>query len=57
MELKDSDPAKFAAYAQMAMDAAKLAEEQPEAYKQLFQEVATGGYRLVDTGIHSARSP
>lgn len=42
MELKDSDPAKFAAYAQMAVDAAKLAEEQPAAYKQLFQDAAAG---------------
>eukprot|EP00903_Cladosiphon_okamuranus_P022389 g20592.t1 len=40
MELKESDPAKFAAYAEMAVDAAKLAEEQPEAYQRLFQEVA-----------------
>lgn len=44
MGLKESDPTKFAAYAQMAVDAAKLAEEQPEAYKQLFQEVAAGAY-------------
>lgn len=42
MELQESDPDKFAAYAQMAVDAAKLAEEQPDAYKRLFQEAAAG---------------
>lgn len=44
IELKESDPAKFAAYAQMAVDAAKLAEEQPDAFNQLIQEVAAGAY-------------
>lgn len=59
LALKESDPAQFASYAQMAVDAAKLAEEQPEAFKQLFQEVAAGAH-IADfpgTGSYPARAP
>lgn len=56
MELKESDPAKFAAYAQMAVGAAKLAEEEPEAYKKLFQDVAAGQCLLSDRRMHPLSS-
>ncbi|CAM9439131.1 unnamed protein product, partial [Hapterophycus canaliculatus] len=38
MRLKDTHPDEFAAYVQMAADAAKLAEERPDVYNQLLQE-------------------
>ncbi|CAM9230130.1 unnamed protein product [Scytosiphon promiscuus] len=38
MKLKDTHPDEFAAYVQMAADAAKLAEERPDVYKKLMEE-------------------
>lgn len=42
MRLQDTNPQEFAAYIQMAADAAKLAEERPDVFNQLMQDGEAG---------------
>ena len=45
MRLNESNPEEFAAYAEMAKDAAKLAEERPDLLNQLMQDTGEGRRR------------
>lgn len=38
MRLRETNPAEFETYVQMAADAAKLAKEQPEVFKAMLQD-------------------
>lgn len=42
MKLQETNPEEFEAFVQMAADAAKLAEEQPDVFNQLMQDGGAG---------------